>query len=48
MKSIRKFNNVTTTIKFFTFYGYVKEYILLEYIVWENAVYTITFLVIFF
>ena len=47
-KSIRKFNNVTTTIKFFTFFVYVKGYILLENIVWENAVYTIIFLVIFF
>ena len=39
-------NNVTTTIKLFTFiFVYGKGYILLENIVWEN---TITFLVKFF
>ena len=41
-----KFNNVTTTIKLFTFFVYGKAYILLENIVWENLVYIITFLVL--
>ena len=35
-----KFDNVTTTIKFFTFFfAYGKWCILLENIVWENVVY---------
>ena len=41
-----KIYNVVTTIKFFTLiFVNEKGYILLKNIVWENVVYTITFLV---
>ena len=44
-KTKTKFNNVTTTIKFFTFiFVHGKGYILLENIIWENSVVEIQFL----
>ena len=43
-----KFDDVSTTIEFLPFNFYGKGYILLENIVWENVVYIITFLVMFF
>ena len=49
MKNEKYQKNLTTTIKLFTFFVvYKKAHIFLENIVWENVVYTIIFLVIFF
>ena len=47
-KVYEKFNNVTTQIKLFTSIFLFMEKDLLKNIVWESAVYTITFLVNFF
>ena len=46
-----KFNNVTTTIKFLTFMFLCMEndvYFARKHNLWENVLYTITFLVTFF